>query len=67
MVGDNKYASTIITLLKINIPLENWKGAGDGGGVGEARPDEYFFKVTLRCLYKASIFLPLYLLLSFIA
>lgn len=49
MVGDNKYASTIITLLKINIPLENWKEAGEVGGVWEPRPHEYL-KVTLRCL-----------------
>lgn len=31
MVGDNKYASTIITLLKINIRLENWKGGWRAG------------------------------------
>lgn len=41
MVGDNKYASTIITLLKINILLKNWKGAVE------------YFKVTSRCLYEA--------------
>lgn len=66
MVGDNKYASTIITLLKINILLENWKG----GGLGERGwrregtretvflgwPHEY---LTLRCSTKLTMLLRL--------
>lgn len=36
MVGDSKYASTIITLLKIHIPAHNWKWKGGvkGGWAG---------------------------------
>ena len=41
MVGDSKYASTIITLLKIHIPTHNWrwKGGvkGDWVGVGPTK------------------------------
>lgn len=34
MVGDSKYASTIIVLLRIHIPTHNWKwkGGAEGGG-----------------------------------
>lgn len=46
MVGDSKYASTIIILLKIHIPTHNWKWKGGVKGVGPW--DECHFSQQFR-------------------